>query len=101
MMKNFPEHLSDESKVIWRKISHLYDITDDWRPLLQTALEARDRMTAARLRIDEEGMTIEDRFGETKSHPLLPTEEKARLAFLKAWRAMRLDIEPPEPSRKA
>lgn len=89
-----PKHLSKESKKIFRSIVSDYGIYDEaGLKILQAALEAFDRAQAARVAIDEQGMTIKDKFGQIKPHPLLANERDSRAAFLAALKALNLDIE--------
>ena len=91
-MKNAPKHLSSEAKKTWQKLSDEFNIDDNaGLLLLQTAMEAFDRMRQAQAQIRADGMTISDRFGQPKPHPLLITERDARSALLAALKALRLD----------
>ncbi len=93
-----PKHLSKEAKKIWREIITEYAIDDiAGLKILRVALEAFDRAQAARETIDREGMTVLDKFNQTKSHPLLPIERDSRAAFLSGLKALNLDIEPLNP----
>ena len=93
-----PKHLSKEAKKIWREIITEYAIDDiAGLKILRVALEAFDRAQAARETIDREGMTVLDKFNQTKSHPLLLIERDSRAAFLSGLKALNLDIEPLNP----
>jgi P27 family predicted phage terminase small subunit len=93
-----PNHLSKEAKKIWREIVAEYAIDDiAGLKILRVGLEAFDRAQAARVTIDREGMTVLDKFNQTKSHPLLPIERDSRAAFLSGLKALNLDIEPLNP----
>ena len=90
-----PKNLSAESKRWWREIQEEYSIADSaGLLLLRTALESLDRLRQAQKIVKREGMTLPDRFGQAKSHPLLVTERDARSAMLAALKALNLDIEP-------
>jgi len=90
-----PTHLSSEAKEIWRGIVKEYSITDmAGLRILRIALESFDRAQAARVQIDREGMTVIDKFKQTKSHPLLPIERDSRAAFLQGIKSLNLDLEP-------
>ena len=90
-----PFHLSDESKLIWREILKEYAIDDAaGLRILRVALESFDRSQSAREAIDRDGLTIVDKFGQIKSHPLLPIERDSRSAFLAGLKGLNLDIEP-------
>jgi P27 family predicted phage terminase small subunit len=97
-MKNHqkvPKHLSLEARKIWKEILSEYDIDDAAGiRILRVAMEAFDRAQAAREKIDLEGMSITDKFGQIKPHPLLPIERDSRAAFLSGLKALNLDIEP-------
>lgn len=94
-MKNPPKHLSQEARRWWRRITDEYAIEDEaGRLLLQTALEAFDRMRRAGERINVDGDAVEDRFGQVKPHPLLNAERDARSQMLMALKQLNLDIEP-------
>jgi len=90
-----PRHLSTDAQDWWQRLTDEYDITDNaGLLLLQTALEAFDRMKAAAKRITKDGEAIEDRFGQVKPHPLLPAERDARSQMLAALKQLNLDVEP-------
>jgi P27 family predicted phage terminase small subunit len=90
-----PDHLSNEAKQIWKELSVEYAISDAaGLRILRVALEAFDRAQAARTAIDRDGLTVIDKAGQVKSHPLLPIERDSRAAFLAGLKALNLDIEP-------
>jgi P27 family predicted phage terminase small subunit len=97
MKKNLqaPGHLSKEAKKIWKALIVEYGIDDmAGQRILRVTLEAFDRAQAARVEIDRDGLTVTDKFGQTKSHPLLPIERDSRAAFLSGMKALNLDWEP-------
>lgn len=103
-VKTAPKGLSTEAKAWWKRLRTEYEIEDDaGLLLLQTGLEAFDRMRHAQDAIRAEGMTVLDRFGQRKAHPLLPAERDARAQMLAALRALNLDVEPLQdrPGRPA
>lgn len=110
-MKNFvekppnpPKSLSTEARKWWRKLVAEYEITDPaGLLLLQTALEALDRMRGAQDAITTEGVTVKDRYGQLKAHPAVSIERDARAAVLAALKALNLDLEPlrDRPGRPA
>jgi P27 family predicted phage terminase small subunit len=78
-----PKHLSREAKQIFNKLCAEYQIEDcAGTRILRVALEAFDRAQAARKAIDKVGMTVLDKAGQVKPHPLLPIERDSRAAFL-------------------
>lgn len=62
--------------------------------ILQTALESFDRMRLAEAILKKDGMTIMDRFGQPKAHPMTVVERDSRAAMLAALRQLNLDLEP-------
>lgn len=90
-----PRHLSREAKRLWREIQESYVIDDKAGTLLlQTALEAFDRMREYQAQIKKDGPVILDRFEQPKAHPLLATERDSRAQMLAALKALNLDREP-------
>ena len=87
--------LSRQAKKLKKSLIKEYQIDDPGGlAILQTGLEAFDRAAEARQAIDTDGMTIIDRFGIKKPHPLLACERDARAQFLQAIKQLNLDIEP-------
>lgn len=62
--------------------------------LLQTAMEAFDRLAECQASIALHGASCADRFGQLKPHPLLGAERDARGQMLAALKALNLDLEP-------
>jgi len=88
--------ISREGNKLKRAILAEFDISD--RPgleILDRAIESFCRMREAEAILDREGLTIENRFGETKEHPALNTERKARSQFLLAIKQLNLDVLAP------
>jgi P27 family predicted phage terminase small subunit len=90
-----PKNLSSEAKSLWRRLVAEYGIGDEGGfQILRAGLEAFDRMRGAQAQIAKDGITLTDRFGQAKAHPLLPVERDARAQYLAALKAMNLDLEP-------
>lgn len=95
MKVKVPKHLSAESKKLWQRLLSEYEIVDEAGLLiLQTSMEAFDRMREAQAIIKEEGMQIQDRFQQWKAHPLTVVERDSRAAMMAALKALNLDLEP-------
>jgi len=43
-----------------------------------------------------EGLTVKDRFGQTKGHPAVEIERQSLLAFVRIRRELGLNVEPPD-----
>lgn len=95
-----PKHLRPETRRWWRSIVRDWNLESHERALLTAAAETWDRIQEARELIDEQGITVVDRFGQAKPHPALSVERLSRLAFARLVKALALDIEPPPAPRK-
>ncbi len=92
-----PDSLSTAAKKWWRAIQSEFAIADPGGLLvLTTALEAYDRMVEAKALIDEQGLTVLDRFEQRKPHPAVVIERDCRGQMLMALRHLSLDLEPLE-----
>src|SRR3954471_17809791 len=95
LKKRHADALSPEAKRLRAKLTRAYAIEDEAGELvLNTALEAFDRMRAAQKVIATEGMTFTDRYKQPRAHPLLVTERDSRAAFMAGIKALGLDLEP-------
>jgi P27 family predicted phage terminase small subunit len=101
-MRNFeptiikpPPGISAESRRWWQRVRDEYGIGDPGGlMILASACEAFDRMRQAQRRLKREGLTVTDRFGQRKAHPLTLVERDSRASMLSALRQLNLDIEP-------
>jgi len=90
-----PADLSIESKKFWRKMTLEYGIDDSGgMKILQTVCHAMTVERKAMDIIEAEGMTVLDRFDQTKSHPMLTVARDARSQIIQGLKALNLDIEP-------
>ena len=91
-----PRHLQAPERALWRDLVRDFTFNDVASlALLRSALEAHQRARRCRVVIDREGMTMRDRFGQVRAHPLLGPERDARAAFLAMMRALNLDLGVP------
>jgi phage terminase small subunit len=90
-----PKGLSPAARGWWKLLLADFAIEDPaGRLLLETALRNFDRAEAARRLLDEQGIVITDRWGQSKPHPAAAVERDARSGMLAAFRALNLDLEP-------
>ena len=90
-----PKTLSREAARWWRKLVAEYAIEDEAGFLmLQTSLEAFDRMREAQGVLKEDGLVVTDRWGQRKAHPLVTVERDSRAQMLAALKQLNLDVEP-------
>jgi P27 family predicted phage terminase small subunit len=81
-----PKHLGEVERAIWANVVAEYQGTLTSYSVLTSGLEAHQRAREARLQIEEEGLTIVGRDGQSKAHPLLTVERDARKAFQQTFR---------------
>jgi P27 family predicted phage terminase small subunit len=90
----FPEHLRDAGRILWRQIQEQYLVSDaGGRQLLLTACEAADRASRARALIEEHGELIAAANGTVRANPACAIERDAWAAQRHALRALNLDVE--------
>lgn len=90
-----PPGLSAAAKEWWKKLATEYEIDDAaGLLLLETALQAFDRMHQARELITQHGAVTMDRFNQLRPNPATTIERDSRAAMLGALKALNLDIEP-------
>ncbi len=97
-----PAHLSEAARKWWKKITEEFIFeTPDALLILETALECFDRQRVAREIVDKEGPIISDRFGQKKQHPATIVERDAKMAMLRAFRQLGLDVIAPGQAAKS
>lgn len=88
-----PEHLSDDAKLFFENMVTEYGMKDAaGLKILLAACQAWDRAESARKQIDIDGLTIKDKWGQVKNHPLLPIERDSRSAFITAMKALKIEM---------
>ena len=96
------KHLSAEAKKLFNSIVEEWDLTPAQLKGLRVSLEALDRAQQCRKRIDQDGLTIPDRFGTPHVHPVLAIERDSRAAFMAGMKQLGLhddDTEAKKPGR--
>jgi P27 family predicted phage terminase small subunit len=87
-----PDHLGEPEREIWA------EVVADWRGtkvsflVLTAALEMHMRAREAREVIADEGLTIEGRDGQPRSHPLCTVERDANAAFLRGLKSLGIKV---------
>jgi len=95
-----PKKLSREARALWTSIMEQYCCDDAAGVrLLLTACEALDSMRAAEAQVEKDGLTVTDRLGAPKAHPLLTVIRDSRAAMLTALRRLGLEPNPQEKRR--
>ena len=90
--------LSPEAKRLKKKLESGFEIGDEnGQLILSAAFESFDRMRDAQAILAREGLVSQDRFGQTRAHPMLVVERDSRNSYLRALKALNLDVIPPGP----
>lgn len=89
-----PDGLSDEAKGWWGKFVSGWDLDESALLILETALQALDRLREAQVELAKNGIVLLDRFGQSKLNPAVLVERDSRSAMLTALKSLGLDLEP-------
>jgi len=76
-----PEHIKDSGRKWLKTVLAEYEFTGSELNLLFVAASCIDRLQEIREQIASEGLTVPDRFGQMKAHPLLSAERDNRLVL--------------------
>lgn len=88
-----PKTLSKEGKALWKQLTTEYNIDDrGGLAILQTGLEAFCQMRQAEIIITTDGLTIMDRWGQVKAHPLCSVVRDCRNQYLGALKLLGVNI---------
>jgi P27 family predicted phage terminase small subunit len=87
-----PSHLSEESRVLWRRVVKEYAFEPHHLKLFEAACGSWDRVLQSREAIEEHGLLIEGRYG-LRANPAVAMERQAKAAFLSSMRDLDLDAE--------
>jgi len=93
--------LSAEARRLWRAILAEWDIGEPAAlAILATGLESLDRCTSARRTLEMEGLSVRDRFGVPRVHPLCAVVRDAEAGFRSAMRQLQIDKTPDPEQRR-
>jgi phage terminase small subunit len=71
----------------------------EWRTAIMCG-ECVDLIDECNRKIQQEGLTVEDRFGQVKAHPLLTVIRDAKSTFRNLYRSLGLDVHSGEEALK-
>jgi hypothetical protein len=80
-------------------VEALYEVDEPRRPHLNTAALMLDRAAELRRVIDREGVSVTDRFGQVRPHPLLDAERRAHSEARMALRELGLSTVDADEAR--
>ena len=87
-----PKGLSRAAATFWRDVNEQFELEDHHRVLLEQACHCLDRIAQAKSAIDEQGILIADRFGQTKENPASHVEISNKRMFKALVRELGLDV---------
>ncbi len=87
-----PAHLSGRAQRLWREVVPRRVLSPEKLALLQTGLEALDRLDQVREALGKDDLVqVTERTGAVHANPLLRAEKDARSQFLAIWTALQLE----------
>lgn len=95
-----PSGLSPRAVQLWRDLTDEYDFAAPDLALLGECCAALDRADEARAILDREGLSVTDRYGSPKAHPLLDAEVRARALFARLLAQLRVNGVPAGAGRR-
>jgi P27 family predicted phage terminase small subunit len=93
-----PAHLSRRSRAFWRRVVADLELEPGHFELLRRLCEAMDRCDEAIAVLEEDGLTVEDRFGQIRPHPAVVIEIQNREHVLRLLQALKLGEGDPQSS---
>jgi P27 family predicted phage terminase small subunit len=97
-----PKTLTRESRTWWKRLVTMYRIQDEGGLLmLQTAMEAHERMREAQAVLATEGLFSLDKLGGQTAHPACRIERDSRAQFLQAFKLLGLEVGAEEPKQES
>jgi|SRR5215813_1876063 len=93
--KQCPAGLCDEAKRLWTHVTAGWTLDEPGFALLRNACLALTRLREIQKTLRREGLTVEDRFHQKKSHPLLASERDCAASFRHDLKGLNLTIELP------
>jgi len=89
-----PAHLQKATKRWFSDIVAAYELESHHLRLLQAACESWDRLQAARVVLDRDGISYVDRFNAPRARPEVAVERDAKVSFARLVRELNLDGAP-------
>ena len=90
-----PKHLGKHGADLYQRIVNEFGIDDSGGlQLLLACCEALDRLRQVQEVIAKDGVTVQDRFGQVRPHPLLTVERDCRTQIISSIKNLNLDLEP-------
>ena len=91
MSERAPKHLRRRGSELWRVITGSFVLEPYHVPILRSLCECADRLEACRSRLSKEGLTVKDRWGKLKPHPLVSAELAYRAQLTTIYASLGLD----------
>lgn len=85
-----PQYVSKPGRAWLKKVSALFNFGKAEEDLLLIAATCLDRLDEIRQAVEKDGLTVLDRFDQSKAHPLLSVERDNRLTFSRICNQLRI-----------
>lgn len=89
-----PRGYTAAERKLWRDAHVGWDLDPLAVPILDSGLRQHKLWRKAERLMELEGIVIRDRFGQSKPHPASTIARDAHAGFLRAMKALNLDLEP-------
>ena len=92
-MRRAPKHLKEDGKSFWNKTQSEFEFNDEheFRKLADAAM-TRDTIASCFEKIEAEGLTYVDRWGQPRPHAAVKLMHDAQALFLRIIRELALDL---------
>jgi hypothetical protein len=100
--RNPPGSLDRRRRALWRAIVADYELSDAEYQILEDALRLTQRADEAANIVNDEGVTIADRYGTPKTHPAVDVELRCRVNAARLLRQLHVELPDhavPRPSQ--
>lgn len=94
-----PDCLTPRAQRLWQAIIDDYDLPPSQLEMLRQALESLSRADRAACVVEEQGMTVTDRYGCIRQHPMLDVELRNRATFARLMTLLKLHTTTERPHR--
>ena len=94
-----PTGLTPRAEQLWRDVLADFELSPAQLQLLATACESLSTADRADEVIRVQGMTVVDRYGGTRQHPMLDVALRSRQAFARTMNVLKLDATVQHPTR--
>src|SRR5688572_18121750 len=96
-----PKKLTTRSRDLWRSVLSDFELAPAELVSLEQALRLLDRADEAAARVAAEGMSVLDRYGGIRAHPLVDVEVRCRRQFVDIAKSLGVRLDETSPRTRA